>query len=36
MTAGPIQQVLTVVSLEYDKVNPSVFEPPAEIKALMK
>ena len=36
MTAGPIQQVMTVVSLEYDKVNPSVFEPPAEIKALMK
>jgi len=36
MSVGPIQQVLVVNSIEYDKVSQTVFEPPAEIKALMK
>ena len=36
MSVGPIQQILVVTSIEYDKVSPTVFEPPAEIKALMK
>jgi len=35
-TAMGIQQVLTFTSIEYDKVDRSVFELPAEIKALVK
>lgn len=31
-----VEQVFSVTSLEYDKVDPSTFEPPAEIKALIK
>lgn len=31
-----VQQVLTISSVEYDKVDPAVFEPPAAIKALIK
>lgn len=31
-----VQQVLTIVTVEYDKVDPAVFELPAAIKALMK
>jgi hypothetical protein len=31
-----VQQVLTFTSVEFDKVPPSVFEPPADIKALVK
>ena len=34
-TAGA-KQVITITSIEYDTVPPSVFEPPAEIKALLK
>jgi hypothetical protein len=35
-SAMGIQQVFTVSLVEYDKVEPSVFEPPAQIKALIK
>jgi hypothetical protein len=35
-TAMGVQQVLTFTSIEYDKVAPSVFALPAEIKALVK
>lgn len=31
-----VQQQLTISSVEYDKVDPAVFEPPAAIKALIK
>jgi hypothetical protein len=31
-----VQQVITIASVEYDKVDPAVFEPPAPIKALLK
>lgn len=31
-----VDQVLTVTSVEYDKVDPSAFEPPPAIKALIK
>ncbi len=31
-----IQQLFTISSVEYDKVDPAVFELPAEIKALIK
>jgi hypothetical protein len=31
-----IEQVITLTSVEYDKVDPAVFEPPAAIKALIK
>lgn len=31
-----VEQVITLVSLEYDKVNASAFTPPAEIKALIR
>ena len=31
-----LQHVITVDSIEYDKVDPAVFEPPAVIKALIK
>ena len=31
-----IEQKITLQTLEYDKVDPSVFDPPAEIKALIK
>ncbi len=31
-----IEQVFTTTSIEYDKVDPAVFEPPAAIKALIK
>lgn len=36
INAMGVQQVLTISSVEYDKVDPSVFEPPAAIKALIK
>ena len=35
-TAMGVQQVLTVSGVEFDKVDPSVFEPPETIKALIK
>jgi hypothetical protein len=35
-TAMGVQQVVTLTSVEYDKVNPAVFEAPAAIKALVK
>lgn len=31
-----VQQVITVSTVEFDTVKPSVFEPPAQIKALIK
>ncbi len=31
-----VQQLITIETIEYDTVPPSVFEPPAEIKALIK
>jgi hypothetical protein len=31
-----LQQVITISSIEYDNVDPSVFEPPAAIKAIVK
>jgi hypothetical protein len=31
-----IEQTITLTSIEYDNVDPSVFEPPAAIKALIK
>jgi hypothetical protein len=31
-----VEQVITLLSLEYDKVDASAFVPPAEIKALIK
>lgn len=31
-----LQQVMTIESVTFDKVEPSVFEPPAPIKALLK
>jgi hypothetical protein len=31
-----VQQLITITSIEYDNVSPSVFEPPAQIKALIK
>lgn len=31
-----MQQVITIASIEYDTVPPTAFEPPAEIKALIK
>ncbi len=31
-----VQQVLTFTVVEFDKVPPSIFEPPAEIKAMLK
>lgn len=31
-----VQQVLTFTTVEFDKVPPSIFEPPAEIKAMVK
>jgi hypothetical protein len=33
---GPVEQVITVESVEYDNVPASMFEPPAAIKALIK
>jgi hypothetical protein len=35
-SAMGIQQVITVTAIEYDKVDPAIFEPPAAIKALVK
>jgi hypothetical protein len=35
-SAMGVQQILTLSSVEFDSVNPSVFEPPAQIKALLK
>lgn len=35
-SAMGIQQVFTLSSVEFDKVGPKVFEPPAQIKALIK
>lgn len=31
-----VQQVITIETVEYDKVSPAAFEPPAEIKALIR
>ena len=31
-----VQQLITIQTVEFDNVSPSVFEPPAEIKALIK
>lgn len=31
-----IEQIITISTVEFDKVDPSVFEPPAAIKALIK
>jgi hypothetical protein len=31
-----VEQKITIEAVEYDKVDPSVFEPPASIKALIK
>ena len=31
-----IEQVMTLTSIEYDVVDPSVFEMPAAVKALIK
>jgi hypothetical protein len=36
VTAMNVQQVIAIASVEYDKVDPAVFEPPAAIKALIK
>jgi len=35
-TALNVEQLLTVTSVEFDNVPPSIFEPPAQIKALIK
>jgi hypothetical protein len=35
-SAMGIQQLITLTMVEYDKVDPSIFEPPAAIKALVK
>lgn len=35
-TAMGVQQVLTITMVEFDNVPPSMFEPPAQIKALLK
>jgi hypothetical protein len=35
-TTMGIEQIITVTSIEYDKVDPAVFELPAAIKALVK
>jgi hypothetical protein len=35
-SAMGVQQILTLTSIEFDSVDPSVFEPPAQIKALLK
>ena len=31
-----VQQLITLTSIEYDNVSPSVFDPPAQFKALIK
>jgi hypothetical protein len=31
-----VQQVITITSVEFDNVPPSIFDPPAQIKALVK
>jgi hypothetical protein len=31
-----VEQLITITAIEYDNVSPSVFEPPAQIKALIK
>jgi hypothetical protein len=31
-----VQQVMAITTIDYDKVDPSVFDPPAAIKAMMK
>jgi len=35
-TAMGVEQVLKITSIEFDNVAPSMFEPPAQIKALIK
>lgn len=35
-TVMGLQQVITITTVEYDNVSPSVFEPPSQIKALIK
>lgn len=35
-SAMGVQQILSLSSVEFDSVDPSVFEPPAQIKALLK
>ena len=36
ISAMGVEQVFTITSVEYDKVDPSVFELPAQVKALIK
>jgi hypothetical protein len=36
LSAMGVDQVFTITSVEYDKVEPSIFEPPAPVKALIK
>jgi hypothetical protein len=33
---GGVQQLITIQTVEYDQIPPTIFEPPAEIKALIK
>jgi hypothetical protein len=33
---GAVQQIITITSVEYDRVPASVFDLPAEIKVLVK
>ena len=35
-TAMGVEQVLKITSVEFDNVPPSTFDPPAQIKALIK
>ena len=35
-TVMGLQQVITITAIEYDKVDPSVFELPAAINAIVK
>jgi hypothetical protein len=35
-TVMGVQQIITIATVEYDKVAPAAFDPPAEIKALIK
>ena len=33
---GLLQQVITIATIEYDTVSPSVFEPPSGIRSQLK
>ena len=35
-TAMGVDQVLKITSIEFDNVPPATFEPPAQIKALIR